>query len=185
MKTYRSRFLTTVILLVTAVLLMLGLALGQLFKDFYLDSERDRLKEDAQLAALYLEGGEMDAIREYVSQIDDGSSFDILLMNSRMEVIAGTPFRVGDFEYRLEPELIPDEGTYGNGDREDLIQFTLPVELSNSETVYLTFVRYVSDIEDVYNRIWLTIGLALFFSFFIILFVLFYHYSILSLKLFL
>ncbi|WP_214824712.1 two-component system histidine kinase PnpS [Exiguobacterium algae] len=172
MKTYRSRFLSTLILLVTGVLLTLGLVLGQLFKDFYLDSERDRLKEDAQLAALYLEGGELDEIRDYVSEIDDGSSFDILLLNNRMEIIAGTPFRVGAIDYKIEPELIPEEGTFGDGERDDLIQFTQPVDIANGETVYLTFVRYVSDLEGVYDRIWLTIALALFFSFFIILFVL-------------
>lgn len=172
MKTYRSRFLSTLILLVTGVLLTLGLVLGQLFKDFYLDSERDRLKEDAQLAALYLEGGELDEIRDYVSEIDDGSSFDILLLNNRMEIIAGTPFRVGAIDYKIEPELIPEEGTFGDGDRDDLIQFTQPVDIASGETVYLTFVRYVSDLEGVYDRIWLTIALAMFFSFFIILFVL-------------
>lgn len=172
MKTYRSRFLTTLILLVTGVLLTLGIVLGQLFKDFYLDSERDRLKEDAQLAALYLDGGELEQIRDYVRQIDDESSFDILLLNRRMEVIAGTPFRVGAFEYRIDANTIPANGEFGNATRDDLIQFTKPIELSTGETVYLSFIRYISDLESVYNRIWLTVALALFFSFFLILFVL-------------
>ncbi len=172
MKTYRSRFMTTLIFLVTGVLLTLGIVLGQLFKDFYLDSERDRLKEDAQLASLYLEGGELDEIREYVGQIDDGSSFDILLLNSRMEVIAGTPFRVGSIDYKIDPSTVPEEGTFGEADEDELIQYTKPIELATGGTVYLTFIRYVSDLEGVYNRIWLTIALALFFSFFIILFVL-------------
>lgn len=172
MKTYRSRFLTTLILLVTGVLLTLGIVLGQLFKDFYLDSERDRLKEDAQLAALYLDGGELEQIRDYVRQIDDESSFDILLLNRRMEVIAGTPFRVGAFEYRIDADTIPVNGAFGNATRDDLIQFTKPIELSTGETVYLSFIRYISDLEGVYNRIWLTVALALFFSFFLILFVL-------------
>ncbi|WP_215142473.1 two-component system histidine kinase PnpS [Exiguobacterium qingdaonense] len=172
MKTYRSRFMTTLIFLVTGVLLTLGIVLGQLFKDFYLDSERDRLKEDAQLAAIYLEDGELDEIREYVGQIDDGSSFDILLLNSRMEVIAGTPFRVGSIDYQFDSDLVPDEGTFSEIENEDLIQFTKPIELATGGTVYLTFIRYVSDLEGVYNRIWLTITFALFFSFFIILFVL-------------
>lgn len=172
MKTYRSRFLTTLILLVTGVLLTLGIVLGQLFKDFYLDSERDRLKEDTTLAALYLDGGELDEIQEYVGQIDDESSFDILLLNRNMRVIAGTPFRVGSFEYRIDPDTISADGEFGNATRDDLIQFTKPIALSSGETVYLSFIRYVSDLESVYNRIWLTIAFALFFSFFIILFVL-------------
>ncbi|MDX5322500.1 MAG: PAS domain S-box protein [Exiguobacterium sp.] len=172
MKTYRSRFLTTFILLVTGVLLTLGIVLGQLFKDFYLDSERDRLKEDTTLAALYLDGGELDEIQEYVGQIDDESSFDILLLNRNMRVIAGTPFRVGSFEYRIDPDTISADGEFGNATRDDLIQFTKPIALSSGETVYLSFIRYVSDLESVYNRIWLTIAFALFFSFFIILFVL-------------
>lgn len=172
MKTYRSRFLTTLILLVTGVLLTLGIVLGQLFKDFYLDSERDRLKEDTTLAALYLDGGELDDIQEYVGQIDDESSFDILLLNRNMRVIAGTPFRVGSFEYRIDPETISADGEFGNATRDDLIQFTKPIALSSGETVYLSFIRYVSDLESVYNQIWLTIAFALFFSFFIILFVL-------------
>ncbi|MCC5893017.1 two-component system histidine kinase PnpS [Exiguobacterium sp.] len=172
MKTYRSRFLTTLILLVTGVLLTLGIVLGQLFKDFYLDSERDRLKEDATLAALYLDGSGLSEIQDYVGQIDDASSFDILLLNRRMEVIAGTPFRVGAFEYRINAETISPEGEFGNATRDDLIQFTKPIELSSGETVYLSFIRYISDLESVYTRIWLTIAFALFFSFFIILFVL-------------
>lgn len=172
MKTYRSRFLTTFILLVTGVLLTLGIVLGQLFKDFYLDLERDRLKEDTTLAALYLDGGELDEIQEYVGQIDDESSFDILLLNRNMRVIAGTPFRVGSFEYRIDPDTISADGEFGNATRDDLIQFTKPIALSSGETVYLSFIRYVSDLESVYNRIWLTIAFALFFSFFIILFVL-------------
>lgn len=172
MKTYRSRFLTTLIFLVTGVLLTLGIVLGQLFKDFYLDSERDRLKEDTQLAALYLDGGELEGIRDYVRQIDDESSFDILLLNRRMEVIAGTPFRVGAFEYRVDANTIPAGGEFSNVTRDDLIQFTKPIELSTGETVYLSFIRYISDLESVYNRIWLTIAFALFFSFFLILFVL-------------
>ncbi|KDN57225.1 two-component system histidine kinase PnpS [Exiguobacterium sp. AB2] len=172
MKTYRSRFLTTLILLVTGVLLTLGIVLGQLFKDFYLDSERDRLKEDTTLAALYLDGGELDEIQEYVGQIDDESSFDILLLNRNMRVIAGTPFRVGSFEYRIDPDTISADGEFDNATRDDLIQFTKPIALSSGETMYLSFIRYVSDLESVYNRIWLTIAFALFFSFFIILFVL-------------
>ena len=172
MKTYRSRFLTTLILLVTGVLLTLGIVLGQLFKDFYLDSERDRLKEDTKLAALYLDGGELNEIQDYVGQIDDESSFDILLLNRNMQVIAGTPFRVGSFEYRVDPETISSDGEFGNATRDDLIQFTKPITLSSEETVYLSFIRYVSDLESVYNRIWMTIAFALFFSFFIILFVL-------------
>lgn len=172
MKTYRSRFLTTLILLVTGVLLTLGIVLGQLFKDFYLDSERDRLKEDTELAALYLDGGDLEAIQDYVGQIDEESSFDILLLNRRMEVIAGTPFRVGSFDFRMDAASIPADGTFGNEAREDLIQFTKPIELSSGDTVYLSFIRYVSDLESVYNRIWLTIALALVFSFFLILFVL-------------
>ena len=163
MKTYRSRFLTTLILLVTGVLLTLGIVLGQLFKDFYLDSERDRLKEDTKLAALYLDGGELNEIQDYVGQIDDESSFDILLLNRNMQVIAGTPFRVGSFEYRVDPETISSDGEFGNATRDDLIQFTKPITLSSEETVYLSFIRYVSDLESVYNRIWMTIAFALFF----------------------
>ncbi len=150
----------------------LGIVLGQLFKDFYLDSERDCLKEDAELAALYLDGGELADIQDYVGQIDDESSFDILLLNRRMEVIAGTPFRVGSFDFRMDAASIPEGGTFGNETREDLIQFTKPIELSSGDTVYLSFIRYVSDLESVYDRIWLTIALALIFSFFLILFVL-------------
>ena len=172
MKTYRSRFLTTLILLVTGVLLMLGIVLGQLFKDFYLDSERNRLKEDTQLAGLYLDGGDLEEIREYVGQIDDGSSFDILLLNRRMEVLAGTPFRVGSIDYAIEPDTIPESGTFNSSDRDDLIQYTKPIQLASGDTVYLNFIRYIADLEGVYNRIWLTIGLALFFSFFIIFFML-------------
>ncbi len=55
MTKFRTRLLFTLLALFTIVLVGLGLLLGELFQNYYLNTFDDRLKKESNLVAAYLE----------------------------------------------------------------------------------------------------------------------------------
>ncbi|MBX4383571.1 hypothetical protein K4G98_23780, partial [Mycobacterium tuberculosis] len=70
MKTFRSKLFFAIITLIIAVLLCLGLLLGQLFKSYYINVIDERLSKEIQLVAGQIEeiGGIEQLTQEKVDQ---------------------------------------------------------------------------------------------------------------------
>ncbi|MEK4968995.1 two-component system histidine kinase PnpS [Cytobacillus sp. FSL R7-0696] len=89
MKTFRSKLFFAIITLIIAVLLCLGLLLGQLFKSYYINVIDERLSKEIQLVAGQIEeiGGIEQLTQEKVDQFANWLGVNVTIANANDRVI--------------------------------------------------------------------------------------------------
>jgi two-component system, OmpR family, phosphate regulon sensor histidine kinase PhoR len=92
MNKFRSRLLFGLISLIVAVLIGLGLLLGQLFKDFYLDTFNKRIEKEARLVALFIESqGIHDlSVKQQLNTISETLSSRITVLDEKEQSLFDT-----------------------------------------------------------------------------------------------
>jgi len=174
MSNYRKRFIIPILMFISVILLGLGFLLGQLFKDFYIETEKEKLVDETALVESMLRGKSPDQMMEYVNTLYAESRFDLILFNSRGEILAGTPIDVTKFNVRtVNFSAIPKDGQFHEEESDIIVQYTKPVATADEAELYISFIRYTKDLNMIYSRIWTVITLSLLISFLIIFILLF------------
>jgi two-component system phosphate regulon sensor histidine kinase PhoR len=92
MNKFRSRLLFGLISLIVAVLIGLGLLLGQLFKDFYLDTFNKRIEKEARLVALFIESQGIHhlSVKQQLNIISETLSSRITVLDEKNQILFDT-----------------------------------------------------------------------------------------------
>ncbi|MFZ0076486.1 MAG: ATP-binding protein, partial [Exiguobacterium undae] len=168
---YRKRFILKMLSFISLFLIALGVLLGQSFKEFYVNNEKEKLMDETALVETILRDRSVSEMAQYVDKLYAESNFDMILFNSRGEIIAGTPIDVTKLNVRtINFSAIPDEGTFESKVDETSLQYTKPVVTADDREVYISLIRYTKDLDIIYSRIWTVIVLSLITSFCIIFF---------------
>lgn len=171
MSRYRKRFILKMLSFISLVLLALGFLLGQSFKEFYVNNEKEKLTDETVLVETILRDRMVPEMAAYVDKLYAESSFDMILFNGRGEIIAGTPVDVTKLNVRtINFSAIPKEGTFESKVGETSLQYTKPVPTADGGEVYISFIRYTKDLNLIYSRIWTVIILSLLASLSVIFF---------------
>mgnify|MGYP000854712955 FL=1 len=171
MSKYRKRFILKMLSFISLVLIALGFLLGQSFKDFYINNEKEKLVDETSLVESILRERTVSDMAAYVDKMYAESNFDMILFNGRGEIIAGTPVDVTKLNVRaINFSAIPNDGTFESKVDETSLQYTKPVQTADGGEVYISFIRYTKDLNLIYSRIWTVIILSLLISFCIIFF---------------
>jgi len=169
MSKYRKRFIFKMFSFISLVLVALGFLLGQSFKEFYVQNEKEKLMDETSLVETILQGRDISDMSRYVNKLYAESNFDMILFNGRGEIIAGTPVDVTKVKVAtLNFSAIPDEGTFESKTDDSVVQFTKPVPTADGGEVYVSFIRYAKDLNIIYSRIWTVIFFSLLASLIII-----------------
>ncbi len=171
MSKYRKRFILKMLSFISLVLIALGFLLGQSFKDFYINNEKEKLVDETSLVESILQERTVPDMAAYVDKMYAESNFDMILFNGRGEIIAGTPVDVTKLNVRaINFSAIPNDGTFESKVDETSLQYTKPVLTADGGEVYISFIRYTKDLNMIYSRIWTVIILSLLTSLCIIFF---------------
>ncbi|MGX8175920.1 two-component system histidine kinase PnpS [Exiguobacterium artemiae] len=171
MSRYRKRFILKMLSFISLVLVALGFLLGQSFKEFYVNNEKEKLTDETVLVETILRDRTVPEMAAYVDKLYAESSFDMILFNGRGEIIAGTPVDVTKLNVRtINFSAIPKEGTFESKVGETSLQYTKPVPTADGGEVYISFIRYTKDLNLIYSRIWTVIILSLLASLSVIFF---------------
>ncbi|OIN66497.1 PAS domain-containing sensor histidine kinase [Exiguobacterium sp. KRL4] len=171
MSKYRKRFILKMLSFISLVLVALGFLLGQSFKEFYVNNEKEKLTDETVLVETILRDRTVPEMAAYVDKLYAESNFDMILFNGRGEIIAGTPVDVTKLNVRaINFSAIPGEGTFESKTDETSLQYTKPVMTADGSEVYISFIRYTKDLNLIYSRIWTVIILSLLASLSVIFF---------------
>ncbi|RDU36225.1 PAS domain-containing sensor histidine kinase [Neobacillus piezotolerans] len=170
MTKYRTRLLIAMVLLTVAVLLALGILLGQLLKNYYLDSYYERLENESSLLRMYIEdyGGMLGVDRNELGKFGDKLGAGILLVDVDGAILYNSKNNISTPE-----DLITDIVSGGNKkkrffklkDRQEVHYYWTELKVGNDTEGYLLLSLASSQLKDAYKNIWwfisLTLGLAL------------------------
>ncbi|KAB2338803.1 cell wall metabolism sensor histidine kinase WalK [Cytobacillus depressus] len=178
MMKFRSRLLYGLITLIFAVLIGLGLLLGQLFKSYYLHSFDERLKKESALISNFIgdEGGidsiKKDEIGKYSKMLDarvtvadnegaiihDSGKFSYIDTSWHENMITDLINKKNVSHY-----LVENTGDY------DLNYYWSPILLEGKKEGYLFLSTRMTEINHAYKQIWKLLTISLTFSFVVIL----------------
>ncbi|WP_059171375.1 two-component system histidine kinase PnpS [Bacillus sp. FJAT-27445] len=166
MTKYRTRLLIAMVLLTVAVLLGLGILLGQLFKNYYLDSFYERLEKESSLIRMYIEdyGGLQGADRNELGKFGKKLGAGILLVDKNGNVLYNS-----NGDVAAPGDLITDIVSGGNKkrrffklrDRQEVHYYWTELKKENGTEGYLFLSLASSELKDAYRNIWWLISLSL------------------------
>lgn len=170
MTKYRTRLLIAMVLLTVAVLLGLGILLGQLLKNYYLDSFYERLEKESSLLQMYIEdyGGLSGADRNELGKFGDKLGAGILLVDKDGGILYNSKKNVA-----TPGDLITDIVSGGSKkkrffklkDKQEVHYYWTEINKGNDSEGYLFLSLASSELKDAYKNIWwfiaLSLGLAL------------------------
>ncbi|MBU8879674.1 PAS domain-containing protein [Bacillus sp. FJAT-29790] len=179
MSKFRSRLLLTLILLILAVLIGLGLLLGQLFKSYYLKAFDERLIKESELISSYIEDeGGIKYIKE--GTVDHFSN----MLDVRVTVVDVRGTIIYDSGQHDHPEnsrfqetikgMIDQDTTERHlqevGGGLDLHYYWKPIKnQSGTKEGYIFLSTKMTEINKAYKQIWWILSISFSFSFIIIL----------------
>ncbi|MBP2243100.1 two-component system phosphate regulon sensor histidine kinase PhoR [Cytobacillus eiseniae] len=177
MRKFRTRLLFALITLIFAVLIGLGLLLGQLYKSYYLKSFDERLIKESEMIASYVEeeGGiqslNNESIKRFSSILDarvtitNVAGVIIYDNNQIMEI-------VNDKHQETIKELIKRDSTNHQlvGEKgHDLHYYWRPIEYLDHSEGFVVLSTRMTEINKAYKQIWWILTISLGFAFFVIL----------------
>ncbi|MDE3839876.1 PAS domain-containing sensor histidine kinase [Bacillus methanolicus] len=174
MTKFRTRLLISIITLIVAVLIGLGLLLGQLFKSYYLKSFNERLKIESALLTLYIEdNGGIDSF--------DGHKVDSIsnMLESRITIVdldGAILYDSGERSntiIREHAEIIRDiiekhsrtKDGYEVDGGYDLRYYWSPIHKDGKKEGYVFLSTQIDELKKIYRQIWMlliaSLGMAL------------------------
>lgn len=176
---FRTRLLFALITLIFAVLIGLGLLLGQLFKSYYSNEFNERLGNENNLLKTYIEetGGlsafNHDKIR-YLSELMDTR---ITLTNEKGNVLFDSGRLSGDVKneshQRIVKNLITNQGNDKNHAESiegyDLNYYWDPIKKAGDIEGYVVISTKMDVLKTAYSQIWWLLGVSFVFALIVII----------------
>lgn len=107
MSSPRSRLLFALVSLIVTVLICLGLLLGQLFKDFYLEAMNKRVEKEAEMIALLLERQNIDVVRSQMTDMSETLASRITVLDNQERTLLDTG-RLANISDRAHEQIVRD-----------------------------------------------------------------------------
>lgn len=175
---FQFRLLFGLITLILAVLIGLGLLLGQLFKSYYINAFDERLKKESELIASYVveEGGIQTIKSETINSFSDMLEARVTVVDTEGLIIYDSEKQV-DTSAKKHQEIIKEmiqNKTVGQNLIEvsegiDLHYYWKPIKYSGSTEGYIFISTKMTEINNAYKQIWWIVTISLSFSFIVIL----------------
>jgi two-component system, OmpR family, phosphate regulon sensor histidine kinase PhoR len=172
MTKYRTRLLFALITLIIIVLVGLGLLLGQLFKNYYINTFNDRLKIEMSILTTYIEqnGGLNTLNKEEIAKMSDLLKARITLVDIEGSIRYDTG-EISSAKISRHKEIIADivddapakQGDLEIGGGYDLHYYWKPLIHNGEKEGYVFLTTKINELKRAYRQIWwiLTISLGL------------------------
>ncbi|MBM7605661.1 two-component system phosphate regulon sensor histidine kinase PhoR [Metabacillus crassostreae] len=176
MSRFRSRFLFALTTLIIAVLVGLGLLLGQIFDSYYMNSFKDELRKEALLAkSIYLDdqlSGE--SISNLVAELSENFNSHITIIDQNDKLILDEGENTNhDHQFLLEEilPLIKDEGKafYYTDKNNNIAYYSIPLDEQSIDKGVLIINSSIDSLIRVNQQMWGILGASLGLAFIIIL----------------
>ncbi|PLR81490.1 PAS domain-containing sensor histidine kinase [Bacillus canaveralius] len=178
MTRFRTRLLFALITLIMAVLLGLGLLLGQLFKNYYLNSFNERLEKESKLVSMYIEDiGGIAAINQerflsIADMLDARVTFadlqgDILFDSG--ELNDAKVIRHDEIIRQIVEDSADEEAGYELGREYDVHYYWKPIMQDGEKMGYLFLSTKMGELKNAYTQIWWLLIVSLGISLFVII----------------
>ncbi|KAB2334197.1 two-component system histidine kinase PnpS [Bacillus mesophilum] len=173
---FRSRLLFALITLIIAVLIFLGILLGQLFKTNSLQSFDERLQNESDLVKNYVDdqGGVNGLSGGKVKEMADALNVQITIANVNGSIVIESH----DKNNVSRHEAIVEEITNGVYSSEDFLEiqggfdlnyYWRPIGSSEDPDGYIILSTAITQVQDAYRQIWWTLTISLGAALFIII----------------
>lgn len=166
MSKHRIRLIFSLSGVILVVLSVLGILIGQVFKEFYLEHLTDRMKKEANLISLTLESGEHDysnhTIQDLVLNISDRLNARVTIIDADGSVIAESEENPLIMENHIDrPEiqavLKGEEGKsirYSDTINAELIYYAIPIIENGQISTFVRMAIPIQALNDVNRKIW-------------------------------
>ncbi|WP_251549534.1 two-component system histidine kinase PnpS [Neobacillus muris] len=174
MTKFRTKLFIALITLIIAVLVGLGILLGQLFKSYYLQSFNERLKIEKDLLSFYIEeNGGIDSFNQQaVIKISDLLHDRATVTDTNGKILYDTGELENNSDSRLSsiiPEVIQKKSKQDEklekGDGYDLHYYWKPIKKDGQTEGYIFLSVKTNELKQAYGQIWwilsISLGLAL------------------------
>ncbi|PTL39864.1 two-component system histidine kinase PnpS [Alkalicoccus saliphilus] len=180
MNSYRFRLIFPLSLIVLLVLASLGAVLGPFIQDFYQDRMNERIEKEASVVAFSLEQSDTadrQAVEETVDELAQRLDARITIVAEDGEVIAESDADAEEMDNHLDRPEIQGAGDNGNPfvvrfsstvDRE-LLYYAEPLVIGGEEEGFLRLGLEMSELNDVYQNVWILLFVSFLIAFIIIL----------------
>src|SRR3954464_10792247 len=176
MTKFRTRLLFTLITLLVIVLVGLGLVLGQLFKNYYLNSFDERLKKESILVAVYVEDiGGIEAISHkrmmYFSQ-QLNARISIINSDGNIEYDSGEMDQISNEDYGDVIKRITENKTESINESKlvnNLHYYWEPILLEGTEEGFVLLSTKMTELKKAYSQIWWLLTISFGFALIVIL----------------
>jgi two-component system, OmpR family, phosphate regulon sensor histidine kinase PhoR len=167
---FRTSLLLTLISLIIAVLLGLGILLGQLFKSYYLQQFNEHLKKDSNFIGLYINDhdGLQSISRNELLKISKALDVRITITNNNGMVINDSGNINEDESGGLEEKIYqvvkktPDNiERVEEGNGFDLHYYWKPILKEGKQEGYLFLSTKTSELKKAYRQIWWILSISL------------------------
>ncbi len=178
MRKFQFRLLFGLITLILAVLIGLGLLLGQLFKNYYINAFDERLKKESELIASYVveEGGIQSLKNETINNFSNMLEARVTVVDPGGQIIYDSE-QQGETSTKKHQEIIneiikektDDQNLIEVAGGVDLHYYWKPIKYAGSTEGYIFISTKMTEINNAYKQIWWIVTLSLSFSFIVIL----------------
>jgi two-component system, OmpR family, phosphate regulon sensor histidine kinase PhoR len=170
MTKFRTRLLISIITLIVAVLIGLGLLLGQLFKSYYLKSFNERLKIESNLLTSYIEenggidGFDGDKVDSFSRTLD--SRITIADLDGAILYDSGERSNIKIREHEeIIREMIEKHPRKKDGyeveDSYDLRYYWSPIFKDGKKEGYVFLTTQIDELKKIYRQIWMLLTVSL------------------------
>ncbi|WP_044894531.1 two-component system histidine kinase PnpS [Bacillus alveayuensis] len=164
MNKFRSRLLFGLISLIVAVLIGLGLLLGQLFKDFYLDTFNKRIEKEARLVALFIEsqGIHSLSVKQQLNTISQTLSSRVTVLDEKGEILFDTEGVVhisDDYHEKMIQDILRSKTDAEKGfstieDQKDVYYYIVPFYRGEKVAGHVILSSPVHSLKKINQQIW-------------------------------
>lgn len=176
MSRFRSRFLFALTTLIIAVLVGLGLLLGQIFDSYYLNSFKDELRKEALLVKSIYSDDQLsdEQISNLVIELSDNFNSHITIIDHNEKVIVDEGELLNhDHNYLLEEilPLIKEESKYffHTNKSQNIAYYSVPINDQDIDEGVLIINSSINSLIRVNQQMWGILGASLGLAFIIIL----------------
>lgn len=160
MTNFRSRLLFALVSLIVAVLICLGILLGQLFKDFYLETMNKRIEKEAKMIALLLGSETIEAARPQVQNMSKTLSARITVLDEKERTLLDTG-RIANISDDDHEQIVRDilhskseKNLSIMEEKQNVYYYIVPFSRAGKEAGYVILSTPVSSLKKINQQIW-------------------------------
>ncbi|GLB58470.1 two-component system histidine kinase PnpS [Cytobacillus sp. NCCP-133] len=179
MTRFRTRLLFALLTLIFAVLIGVGLLLGQLFKSYYLKAFDERLKKESEMISSYIEdnGGIRSLNQDKVNEFSDILDVRVTVSDSRGRILIDSSNKGATTQSRhqeiileiLRKEANDDQTGWEVAGGYNLYYYWQPVFAHGEKDGYLFLSTKMTETQQAYQQIWWILTISLGLSLFVII----------------